>query len=331
MADSQLGFAEETVYGTGVAVTRFLPFRSSSLDITRQRLDDPGLVSGQRTIRQSQLALGTGDVAGNVSWSVFQSDIAVLFEHVLGTAVTTGIGPTYTHTITPSASVDGKGFTIQEGIPDQGGTVNPFTYTGCKIQQLTLNVSQDDLTLEAAIVGQDWHTVSEGGVYVLQSAAYPAGLTRFLPQHFTLQIDPDGAGAGTLTSRCVRSFQLTIANNLDTDRYCLGSTMRKEPLLTPGQSLEITGSIELEWEDINEFTRFDAQTITSMVWTLNNGQAGDDARTITGTMDIETTDGAKPQVTANQTVYLNMGFRAVEDTTPGDALTVVIVDDNSAP
>jgi hypothetical protein len=329
MADSQLGFGEESTYGTGVAVTRFLPFRSSSLDITRTQLDDPGIVAGQRTIRQSQLALGTGDVAGAVSWSVFQSDIAVLFKHALGGVSTAGAGPTYTHTITPSGAVDGLGLTIQEGIPDQGGTVNPFSYSGCKIQQLTLNVGQDDLTLEAQIVGQDWHTVADGGVYVLQTAAYPAGLTRFLPQHFTGQIDPDGVSG--LASRCIRGFSLTIANNMDTDRYCLGTTIRKEPLLLPGRSLDITGTIDLEWDTIDDFDRFDAQTITSFEWTLDNGGAGDASRTITGTMDIETTGGAKPQVTANQTVYLSLGFRAVENTTPGDALTVVIVDDNAAP
>lgn len=329
MADSQLGFGEEVTYGTAVAVNRFLPFRSSSLDVTRQQLDDPGIVTGQRAIRSSQLALGTGEVAGAVSWSVFQSDIAVLFEHALGTASTSGAGPTYTHTITPSSSVNGRGLTVQVAAADQVQVANPWTYSGCKIQSLTLDVGTSDLTLEASFVGQGWGTAADGGVYLLQTATPPAGLTRFLPQHFTMQIDPDGVSG--LASRCVRAFSMTITNNMDTERVCLGSVVKKEPLLLGGTSMEITGTIELEWEDIADFERFDAQTITSAEWTLDNGLAGDDARTITGTMDIETTGGAVPQVTAGQTVYLSLGYRAVETTTPGDALTVVIVDDNAAP
>jgi hypothetical protein len=327
MADSQLGIGEESTYGTGVAVDRFLPFRSSSIDVEKARLDDPGIVPGQRAIRRSQLAVGSTTVAGDLQYSLFQSDIAVFFKHLLGSVVTTGSGP-YVHTITPG-STDGLGLTIQEGAPDNAGTVRPFTYSGCKVAAITISAAQDDATFTVSIVGQDDHTVAEGGVYVLQTATLPAGLARFLPEHFAFTLDKTGAAGET--SQCVRSFSLTITNTMDTERFCLGSNIRKEPLLVAGQSLSVTGSIELEWTDITDYDRFAAQTITGGTFTIDNGLSSTAARSIVGTMDLETVGGAKPQISPSGLIYLTLNVRGVENTATSDAIQIVITDDNAAP
>lgn len=330
MTNHQLGLAEESTYGTGVAVTRFLPFRSATVTADVARLDDPGIVGGQRAIRRSQLATGRRMATAEIEYSLFQSDIAYLFKHALGgtPATVDNLDGTYTHTMSPG-STDGLGLTVQGGFVDNADVAQAKTLVGGKVRSLTMSVSTDDVTLSASVEGQDMKTPADGGVFVLQTEVLPSGLTRFLPEHFTMTLDETGAAGET--SQCVRAFSITIENTIDLDRYCLGTTIRKEPLLLKGQNMVITGTIDLEWDDLNDYNRYVAQTITGATFTIDNGEAGADARSIVGTMDIETTSDPVPSMSGGETLYAQVRFRAVENTAPSDALQVAIKDNNSAP
>ncbi|MDH3194237.1 MAG: phage tail tube protein, partial [Acidimicrobiia bacterium] len=271
------------------------------------------------------LAHGRWDVRGSLDYSLFDEGAALFFKHALGTVNTTGAGP-YTHTITPGNALDGLSLTVQEGIPDQAATpvVNPWTYVGCKVVSLGVTINDTDATLSVGLVGMDKKIAADGGVFVLQTASVPATVSRFLPEHFSLTLDPTGASSEV--ARCVRSFSMDITNNLDENRYCLGTAIRKEPLQVAGVTREVTGTIQLEWANIADYTRYAAQTITDMTWAVDNG-----TDSITCTLDVETTGGAKPQIQPNGLIYESLTYRAVGNTADSDALSVVIVDVNAAP
>src|SRR5687768_9626779 len=125
----QMGLKSETTFGTGVTPDIFVPVLSANATIDEGYIRSNGIRAGRRT--RTPARLGARVVGGTVTTELYNGSIATLLKHAFGAVATTGAGP-YTHTYTPGAHL-AKSFTMQLGIEDTAGTVNPFTFTGCKI------------------------------------------------------------------------------------------------------------------------------------------------------------------------------------------------------
>lgn len=120
---AQWGFKAESTWSTPVVVDAFLPLVSESWTTEKERLESAGIVAGRRVLTSDQWTAGKTKVSGSIQTELFNKGIATLVSHAMGDA---------SSPYTPGDLV-GYGLTMQIGTPDIAGTVNPRTYTGCKI------------------------------------------------------------------------------------------------------------------------------------------------------------------------------------------------------
>lgn len=242
---AQLMTAEEVTYGTGVTPNRAHEFRQESLKESAMRMESTALRAGARVQRSDRWKVGQRSVAGDVTMELGDQGFGRWWKHALGKVVTSqpAAGPSplvYLHTFTPGDLP--PGMTIQVGRPDVGGTVRPFTYTGCVLASWSLECSVGEFaTFGATILGRTGTTATG-----LAVASYPAGL------------DTVSFVAGTLTidgvAIDVKSFTMKGVNTVTSERFFLGSRFRKRPLEV-GMRI-IDGTFEPEFEDLDLYDAF---------------------------------------------------------------------------
>ncbi len=74
--DAQVGFAEETVFGTPVVVSRFYEFLNESLESKIDRQESQGLRSGSRVQRSGRWAPGKQDCGGDIEFELGEAHVA---------------------------------------------------------------------------------------------------------------------------------------------------------------------------------------------------------------------------------------------------------------
>lgn len=297
----QFGFATETTAGTAVTVTQFLPIRpGANLGQEIERLDSEGIRAGRMVTAAWKSAGRT--ISGTVESDLWNADVASLFKHMFGAASTTGSSP-YTHTFTPT-DLTGLSFTAQLGRPDISGTVQPFTYAGCKVGAWTLSAEVGSIcTMSLDLVG-----MTETTGTALATASYDSGLEPFCFTTASVKI----AGASVAT---VRSFELTGDNAL-TDRIRIGSATSKEYLANGFR--EYTGEIITDFESLTAYNRFVNGGEAALELKFDNGT---DSLTITSNVRF---DGATPELGA-ELLEQSLPFKCVSATNDASAITAVLI------
>lgn len=305
---SQFGLAVESTYGTGVTVTRFIPHLGETMQLNKPRVISDSVRANQLTTHPNDVGFGNQFVSGGFACELFDRDLARIFEHCLGNKVTTGAGPTYTHTITP-ADNRGKSFTCQFGRPGTAGTVHPFTWRGTKVQGLTINAVQGAIAkLDVALLAREETT----GV-ALAGAAYTAGITPYRFTHAALTI------GGTATK--VRSIVNRFTNSYKADRFNLGSDLMDEPTMN-GRTV-IDGEMVAEFEDLTAYNRWVNGSTAALVLAFTNG-----SNTLTITENVYF-DAAKVNSSGRDLIEGTFPFVA-HGTSDASSCTIAIVDQNSA-
>lgn len=252
----QIGYNGETTYGTGTTVTRFLPLVSESLTNSIGRIESSAIIAGRRVMDNDQWRSGNHTIAGDVQHEITDNSIGLLLEHCFGTVDTSGADP-YTHAFWP-ALLTGKGLTVQVGRPNIAGTVNPYTYAGCKVASWEIAGEVDQPgTMGLSLVAQ-----SETLATALASASYGSSdtLLTFVQGVCTL--------AGSTPTR-VRSFRLSVDNGLDTSRFTVGGSQIVEPLEAGLRA--ITGEMVLDYGGTTEYARVRDAGTAAVVLGFDNG------------------------------------------------------------
>lgn len=303
----QVGVKTEVTPGTAVTVDKFLPFLSEGLKQDIARLDSQAIRAGRRTTHTWRP--GGKTIQGPLNLELPNVDIAMLLKHVFGAVATTGTGP-YTHTYTPG-DLTGKSFTTQVGRPDNAGTVQPFTYAGCKVASAELACSAGEL----ASFTVDLSAMSETTATALASASYTAGYAPFSFIDGALTIA--GSAVGT-----VQSATLSISNNLAVDRHRLNSATVKEQL--QNGLAEFTGTIVTDFESLTAYNRFVNGTEAAMVLSFTNG-----ADSLTITMNVRF-DGETPEVGGVEMLNQSLPFKCLSSTSDAAAITAVLVNTDAS-
>lgn len=306
----QLGFAEESTYGTFVAPTRFLELNNSNVKFERERIDSGGIRAGRRVLHR--WAPGIQRVAGDVEFELAPQGFALLWKHILGGISTAGANP-YTHTVTPG-DLAGKSLSLQIGKPDIGGTVRVFSYLGVKVTGIELSAAVNEYAMmTVSFYGNHLDTAQ-----TLGTATYPTGLTPF---DFTKgSVSLAGSGFD------VKEFTLNIDNGLEVDRHFIRATTperSKEPLESTRR--DITGSMTADFSDLTALNRFINGTEAALVLTFN---AGASAQT-TITMNVRF-DGEDPDL-GPELLEQPLQFKAVSATSDAAAITVAVVNADASP
>lgn len=262
-----LGIGEESTYNTPVSPSKFFEIMEESIGSKQNWIAIPTL----RNASQSQRTKSTASVEGSFKLNLSYGGHERLLKHALGGMVTTGSGP-YT-----------QAFTLQQELPvgltlhvnrDATNMGTAWVYSGCQIQKLTLSMKpQSILMAEVSIIGSDASQAS------VATPTFPT----FEPIDWTHVSDVEAkAVLDAVTLPGCKEWEITIENNLATDRYGLNSRSRFG--LGRNGPRKITGKIRCEVPALtvtpHQYFASLADPISVNLQT-SNGLAGANARSLT--------------------------------------------------
>jgi len=302
--DAQLMTSEEVTYGTPVTPERGVKFLDESLKLSVERIESSELRSGRRIMRSDDWETGKRTVAGDINMELSTKGHGRWFKHMFGTVVTSqpaaGPSPTvYLHTFTPGDLPVAQ--TIQVGRPDESGTVQPFTYHGCRVASWQLECAVSGLAkLKVGIVGEDEETDT-----ALAVVSYATGARRLPFVSATLTV-------GGVAVK-VKSATLSGTTPLASDRFSLGSALTEKPLENDIRA--ITGTLTGDFRGLTAYDRFRNGVEAELVLTFAGGIIEDALRYQTVVTANVRFDGETPNVSGQGIVQQNTPIKVVDNGT----------------
>ena len=300
---SQFGVAAESTYGTYVAATRFLEHVDDSMKLDIDRNESAGLRSGQRVLRQDHWKAGKRAAGGDIELEVPNKGFGLLISHMMGSIATAADGAGFKHTGT-IGTLTGKSLTLQFGRPDTSGTVRPFNYVGCKIEEWELSNSVDDfLICKLGIDARD-----EDDTTALVAATAPTLTDIF---HWTGCTVTVGGSAFE-----PRSFAIKAKNGLKVDRHHLrGASLKKEPLESKLREYEI--EMDCDFESLTAYDRYAAGSHVAVVSTWVSPLTYDTAKPfkVVVTVNAARTDGDTPKLKGSDLLEQKLKLKVVDNGT----------------
>lgn len=307
--DAQVGFFDESTYGTVGTPDRFLYFETEGIAHSIERIEAPSLGRGANTaLHADDWEAGIVQSAGPLALMVRNKGFGLIFEHMMGAnSITTPGGATLTRDQTfTMATLQGKSLSVQVGRPDTNGTVNPFTYVGSKIVTWELKNSVSGflellLTLDAR---------NEDRSTALATASYAT-----TPKLFAFT-----GGAITLggTTAAIKNCTVTGSPGLDIADFNIGSDLKTEPCQT--ENWDIGGSIDgnfVGMEDYNRFINGTTDAAVVLTWTGALIELGH-SYTVTITLPSVRWDGDTPNVGGPDRLQQTLPFKVL-----GSGATIV--------
>lgn len=318
--DAQIGFGQESTWGTAATATRFVEFNSETLQYNPSFLEPTGLRVGTYFKRAPRVRIARTDVSGDVTLDFATLGMGMLVRNMLGssTSSTTTITSPATKQVHQPGGYMGMGLTCQVGRPQPDGTVKPFTYSGCKVTQWEFDVKDNAIpTLKLTLDGK-----AEDTTTALATASYLSGTTVYDFSQTATKI----GGTATTTSGVVSvtgntaattvitEFQLTGKTQFDTTRFGLGNQGLKSEQLVNNVPT-ITGKLTAEFNKAEWYDVYKANTTLPLQFTLTGGAIG--ASGSNNTFDIimpaVKIKTATPQVSGPGVVAMAITFEVYSD------------------
>ena len=297
--DAQFGFKTESTVGTFIAPDRFLEMDPSGESIKARTNNYTPMLLGKGAHAMSANARSwASGAAGDTKHVVTDAGFGLLFKHILGTSSASGSADPYTYTSVPdTVGFQGLTATVQIGRPDVGGTVEPFSYVGAKVQKAVLECSVGNPLLLTVT----WVAQEEDTSQALASKSFAAST---VPLIFV-----DGGGTVNGSAISITSFQITIENGIQDDRRYVGN-VAGEHLQTGEQA--VTGNLEYEFEGLTRHTALVAGTIlNNLVLTFANGA---NSHGLVATIaDFIYLQGGEPNVSGPGIVMESMPWKALDN------------------
>lgn len=293
-------FCQEQVWGTTPAA----PAKVYGLNLRNESLGSTKNLFQSETINQHRSVVGLGDgnlaVAGNIVTDLFPEGLEVLLRHLLGnpTVATTGSGP-YTHIMKGAAG-------YLEGLSIEKGFVNItqyFKYSGCRINSMNINLVQEgfhEVTFD--FIGKE-----ETLATATQIDGSPVYGNKNGYTGYQCVVSTDHASAGNFVALGnVVSGSISINNNVETDKYVLGSSARASAL--PGKR-ECKGDFTVFFEDAALYNVYKTgvECAIKFVFTNVTGQ------TLTILFPVVKLGGEAPKIASAGGVNLPLNFQARRD------------------
>lgn len=269
---SQLIMVPETVYGEAPSLSSASPFEfnTEGLELKKVPVQGKGMHAGGLHNRGARRKITNWTVNGPIAMDVPTRYLNPLLMQMFGSkgqtaATLTQDGTTGAYSATHApGTLKGSSMCIQKGIPSVDGTApKPFTYTGMKLVDWTLNVQTGAFaTLATAWDGRNELAGSSTRGDTLNASVPALGAFNEAPDnsvfHFreaTLYSGGTVSTAGGVTSVAgntplgnVKSAEIKYAFKLDTERYFLGSRGLKAEQIE-NDYRDLTGQFVIEFLD----------------------------------------------------------------------------------
>lgn len=236
------GIAEESVYGTANTTSmRGYYVDSNSLAWSKNRAVGSGLRGGELYARASRTAVTSVMAEGEIEMDFATKGMGLWLRHCLGNSGISQIGASaaFLQTFNPG-DLRGRALTIMAGHPLADGSLQPFTFTGCKVTEWSASCGQGELLkFNASIDAQNGSLEASYAApsYTLADAAGVlswAGASIYVNGSVTRTTGPS-------------SFEISSSNGLATDRPRAG-IFKAEPL--QAGLTETTVTIDSEFADM---------------------------------------------------------------------------------
>lgn len=228
-SDVVVAVYDEVTYGVSTGVTKgALCYLTNNNLVPKRELIRSNTISSGRA--RGIPGQGNMDVTGSHALEIAPETIGFWLRHILGAPTTTGASAPYTHTFRNNAALP-VGLIIEKSWIGAGIASKVEQFLGLRVQDATLTFPQSGAaTVSLSLVGAN-HNVAAA---VLDASLSDPGHTAFYAPAVTVKLD------GTLTT-IVKSASIKVANNLETDRYCLGTAGKRSDL--PEGFSDVSGSV----------------------------------------------------------------------------------------
>lgn len=225
----------------------------------------------------------------------------------------------------------GHTFALQKGVPAIDGTVEPFTYVGCKISEWELTsdlnaIAKLSCTIEArnelagsgnsdplnvSVPSLATYSLPAGGVFTFLEGAVLTGGTVSTTSGVTSV--SGGSAAGN-----IKSFNIKQTTPLDLERYAEGNSgFRNEPLQNAIRQLG--GQYVVEWLSAEAaYDAFITDTPTAIQLTFTGpvvGSSGSNHSLLGLILPLCYYDGESPKIPGPQIVTQTIPFTTLDDDT----------------
>jgi|SRR5215207_2444165 len=324
---SQIGFAEETVYGTlpGSPNWRFYELLATGLEGRKNVITSDGIRPGAAGVRLGQRrVISSRDAGGGGNrFEVANVGFGRLLKHIMGGTITStnlaGTPAAWSH-VFPLAPVEGKSLDVQIGVPrTNSATVDAYTYYGAKITDAEFAIAVDQmLTCELSIDAQKVDRLT-----ALATATYPS-LSIF---HFA----QGSISVGGTAMAKVTNASWAVHRSLKADRYFIGSAgFKDEPI--DNDFTTIDGRLTVEYTDPTlVHDRFWNDTPVALQLVFTGGIiSGANAFKLQVDVPEIRFDGETPKVGGRDLVTQDANFNGWSDGTAA-GMTMTYVTSDTAP
>ena len=236
---------KETTWGTTAAS---FPVTLELIEDTLAAIREKGFSGSFRSRTKRHVFRAKEGAAGAIGVELAYTGMGGLLYHLFGNIASTG--PTdataYEHVFTLVDALQ-VGLSVQINRDVIAAAEKGFQYVGCRVNSATLSLEADGLLgLSLDLIAKD-----ESTNVAMSAGTFPDDFIEF-SQMVSFKINTVDEKAK------IKSFELTIGNALDGDRRSIGDRNILEAL--PGDHREITGTIEMWFEDQTEYDDFIAGT-----------------------------------------------------------------------
>lgn len=321
--DCSIGFATESTFRTAATPTRWLEFLGDeSLDYKKTVKQGQGLRVGSRVARSGRRVVTSIGGGGDVTVEASSKGMGLLWQWLMGTGSSALVsGTTYQQLFTLGDTP--ASLTIQKGIVEAGGTVDPITFLGCMASGFELEFGNADIvTVKASVDAAD----------VTTATAYAAPSYPTSPNLF--QFSNGSISTGTLTAPTatalasaatpvgnVRGGSISVDHSLRDDRYNLGGAGKKSKQLH-GLSA-ITGKLDVEYDSTTFRDAVLNETPMSLVLTWTAGALSTGVETLQVVVPEIKFDGELPKMNGPDLITPSMSFTGLDNLTAAQPIWVV--------
>lgn len=321
--DASIGLAVESSYKTGVTPTRFYEFTDESLQWNKSIKQGAGLRVGGRVARSGRRVVPSADGSGDFTIEACNKGMGLLWQGALGAGTSTVVSDaTYQQVFTLGDTP--PSFTIQKGLPQAGGTVDAYTYTGCMVDSWEFDFPNADI----CSLKTTWDLADVNTSTAYAAPSYPTGVSLYNFSGGTIYTGAVTQATATALATAatpiadVRAGNITGNNNLAKDRFNIGGGGRKAKPTVGLRELGITLTVEYDsttWRDavLND-------TPMSILLNFTGGSLSTGSETLQVVANCVKFDSPLAQTNGTDLITTDLSGQILDDLTGNPPIAVVM-------
>lgn len=324
---AQIGIGVETTPGTAVTPTRFLRFSSETLEAKKKIVQQTTLAAGQQFDRTAARFTTQRWATGDIMLPVPTKGFGLILQQMLGsftaTATQQATTTAYLQTHTPGIFT-GHTFSVQKGAPRTDGTVEPYTYPGCKVTSWELDIAQSEL-LQAKLTVDAWDELTSGttpaspalATASFASASYFSFVSGTILSGGTVAT---ASGVTTVTGgtavAAITAANVKGNNASDTTRYFLGAGTTKAEQVQNAVS-SVTGQLTAEFANRTLYDQYRSDGSAAVQLNFSGGLIATGYNYMLNIVmpSVFLDDGASPKIPGPGIITQTIPFAALSDDT----------------